>query len=86
MLLQTTFNSFSFLQLKRLNFIYTVPMNGSRAFNNKSNYSADMKHTEKSASKISAFLNVMSPHFRYQLIVMNCNLKEFIRNDCKSDR
>lgn len=39
-------------------------MNGSRAFNYKSHITADMKHIEKSAPKISAFLNVMSPHFR----------------------
>lgn len=74
MLLQTKFNLFSSSVEKASDhFIYIVSMNGGRVFNNKSNIAADMKHTEKSVLKISAFLNVMSPHFRYQPIVMNWN-------------
>lgn len=73
MLLQTKFNLFSSSSTEKVsdNFIYSVSMNGSRAFNNKSNITADMKHIEKSAPKIYAFLNVMSSYFRYQPIVMN---------------
>lgn len=75
MLLQTKFNLLSSSSTEKASdhFIYSVSMNGSRAFNKKSNITADMKHIEKSAPKISAFLNVMSPHFKYYLITMNWN-------------
>lgn len=57
MLLQGKFNLFSFSSTETVsgNFICSMSMNGSRAFNNKSNITADMKHIEKSAPKISAF-------------------------------
>lgn len=74
MLLQKKINLFSSWTEKASdNFIYSVSMNGRRAFNYKNNITADVKHIEKSAPKIFAFLNVMSPHFRYQLTVMNWN-------------
>lgn len=77
MLLQTKFNLFSSSTEKASdNFIYSVPMNGNRALNYKTNITADMKHIEKSAPKIFAFLNVMSPRFQ---IPTNCNELELKR-------
>lgn len=75
MLLQTKCHLFSPSSTEKSsgNFIYNTSMNGSSTFNIKSNITADTKHIEKSAPKISACLNGMSPHFRYQLIVMNWN-------------
>lgn len=47
MLLQTKFNLFSSSSTEKASdhLINSVSMNGSRAFNNKSNITADMKHT-----------------------------------------